>query len=218
ERPDAVVCTHFLPVESLSPVRGGGRCPAPLYCVITDFTAHPFWAFPHVDRYFVASARVADELAGHGVSPARIEVTGIPVDPRFTEEVGRDAARARLGLDPERPMVLVMGGGAGVGPLAELAERIVRLPGEPVAVVVCGRSPGGSRLPRRRLASPSACWRPSRSSSARAPERGQALWPAPDAMDAGSVASYGDGCSPLIRHSRHCAGGRPMIRSLRPGC
>ena len=142
ERPDAVVCTHFLPVESLSPVRGGGRCPAPLYCVITDFTAHPFWAFPHVDRYFVASARVADELAGHGVSPARIEVTGIPVDPRFAEEVGREAARARLGLDPERPVVLVMGGGAGVGPLAELAERIARLPGGPVAVVVCGTNQG----------------------------------------------------------------------------
>jgi processive 1,2-diacylglycerol beta-glucosyltransferase len=140
ERPDAVVCTHFLPVEALSPRRGGGRLGVPLYCVITDFTAHPFWAFPHVDRYFVASPEVADELAGHGVLRERIEVTGIPVDPRFADSMGRDAARARFGMHPDRPMVLVMGGGRGVGPLAELAERLAGLPLRPQVLVVCGQN------------------------------------------------------------------------------
>src|SRR5438094_796463 len=88
-----------IPVEALSPRRGGGRLRVPLYCVITDFAAHPFWAFPHVDRYFVASAEVAGELAGHGVAADRIEVTGIPVDPKFARTMGREAARDRLGLD-----------------------------------------------------------------------------------------------------------------------
>ena len=37
-----------------------GRCAVPLFCVITDFTAHPIWVFPHVDRYFVASDEVGD--------------------------------------------------------------------------------------------------------------------------------------------------------------
>ncbi len=138
ESPDAVVCTHFLPVEALSPIRGHGRLRVPLYCVITDFTAHPFWAFPHVDRYFVASEGVAAELAGHGVARDRIEVTGIPVEQRFATPIGRDAARARLGLDPARPAVLVMGGGSGVGPLATLAERLARLPAAPQVIVVCG--------------------------------------------------------------------------------
>jgi processive 1,2-diacylglycerol beta-glucosyltransferase len=110
----------------------------PLYCVITDFAAHPFWAFPHVDRYFVASQEAAAELAGHGVDPARIEVTGIPVDPAFGLSVGRAAARQRLGLDAGEPMVLVMGGGSGVGPLAELAERLAALAQRPRVIVVCG--------------------------------------------------------------------------------
>jgi len=137
ERPDAVVCTHFLPVEALSPQRGRG-VGAPLYCVITDFAVHPFWAFPHVDRYFVAAAAVADELAGHGVPRGRIEVTGIPVDPRFAERIGREAARERFGLDPARPLVLVMGGGHGVGPLGELAERLTGLAPGLQVLVVCG--------------------------------------------------------------------------------
>ncbi|HTM56862.1 MAG TPA: glycosyltransferase [Candidatus Udaeobacter sp.] len=138
EAPDAVVCTHFLPVEALSPSRGHGRLRVPLYCVITDFTAHPFWAFPHVDRYFVASPEVAEELAGHGVTRSKIEVTGIPVDPIFAKTIGRSAACARFGLEPKEPVVLVMGGGSGVGPLADLAERLTALAARPRVVVVCG--------------------------------------------------------------------------------
>ncbi|HYM80015.1 MAG TPA: hypothetical protein VEY91_01235, partial [Candidatus Limnocylindria bacterium] len=88
EQPHAVVCTHFLPVEALAPERQRGRLTVPLYCVITDFTAHPFWAFADVDRYFVASDRVAAELGELGVARDRIEVTGIPVDPRFANRIG----------------------------------------------------------------------------------------------------------------------------------
>jgi len=138
ERPDAIVCTHFLPAEALSPVRGRGRVQIPLYVVITDFTAHPIWALPHVDRYFVASERVAEQLARHGVPRGNIEASGIPIDPRFAQTIGRDAACARMQLDPRRPAVLVMGGGAGVGPLAELAATLARLALQPQVVVVCG--------------------------------------------------------------------------------
>ncbi len=145
ERPDAIVCTHFLPAEALSPIRGRGRLQIPLYVVITDFTAHPIWALPHVDRYFVASEQVQAQLAKHGVPRENIEVSGIPIDPRFAQSVGRDAARARFGLDPRRPAVLVMGGGAGVGPLADLAGTLARLALQPQIVVVCGTN-------RRRLA------------------------------------------------------------------
>ena len=138
ERPDAIVCTHFLPVEALYPIRGRGRLDVPLHVVITDFTAHPLWAYPHVDRYFVASDEVAEQLAGHGVPRERIEVTGIPVDPRFALVQGREAVRARFGFSPDRPLVLIMGGGGGVGPMAELAERMASLAGEPQVLVLCG--------------------------------------------------------------------------------
>lgn len=138
ERPDAIVCTHFLPVEALYPIRGRGRLDVPLHVVITDFTAHPLWAYPHVDRYFVASEEVAEQLAGHGVPRERIEVTGIPVDPRFSLAQGREAVRARFGFAQDRPLVLVMGGGGGVGPMAELAERLASLELEPQVLVLCG--------------------------------------------------------------------------------
>jgi processive 1,2-diacylglycerol beta-glucosyltransferase len=153
ESPDAVVCTHFLPVEALSPRRGQGRMRVPLYCVITDFTAHPMWAYPHVDRYFVASDEVAEELHGHGVPRERIEVTGIPVDPRFARIMGHEAACEGLKLDPAKPVVLVMGGGSGVGPMAELARRLAALKAAPQVIVVCGTN---ERLKREVSALPDA--------------------------------------------------------------
>jgi processive 1,2-diacylglycerol beta-glucosyltransferase len=153
EAPDAIVCTHFLPVEALSPRRGRGSLKVPLFCVITDFAAHPFWAFPHVDLYFVAADEVADELAGHGVPRERIEVTGIPVHPRFARGVGRRAAREQMGLAADRPVVLVMGGGSGVGPVAELATHLARLAARPQVVAVCGTNP---RLRQRIAALPEA--------------------------------------------------------------
>lgn len=138
EQPDAVVCTHFLPVEALAPMRERGRLTVPLYCVITDFVAHPFWAFPFVDRYFVASEPVKEELAGLGIPHHRIEVTGIPVDPRFARMVGRERARAHVGLPAGEPVVLVMGGGSGVGPIGEVAERLAAIPERPRVVALCG--------------------------------------------------------------------------------
>lgn len=138
EKPDAIVCTHFLPVEALWPRRRANKLPVPLYVVITDFTANPVWIYPHVDRYFVASDQTADELHELGVPRERIEVTGIPVDPRFGRTIGREAARARFGLNASGPVALVMGGGSGVGPMAELADKLIALPMAPEVVVVCG--------------------------------------------------------------------------------
>jgi processive 1,2-diacylglycerol beta-glucosyltransferase len=140
-RPTAVVCTHFLPLEALGPRRRRGALPCPLSCVITDFTAHPFWAIDGIDRTFVATAAVREELASWGVPWDSIRVTGIPIDPRFAGgPLDKSEARVHLGVDPARPTVLLMGGGNGVGPLASLAERVLALPLEPQLLVVCGRN------------------------------------------------------------------------------
>jgi processive 1,2-diacylglycerol beta-glucosyltransferase len=141
ERPSAVVCTHFLPLEALAPVRRRGQLACPLYCVITDFTAHPFWAIDGIDHTFVATAAVREELAAWGVTWDSIHVTGIPVDPRFSHgPLDRGEARAQFQLAPERPTVLLMGGGNGVGPISNLAERLLALDAQPQLLVVCGKN------------------------------------------------------------------------------
>ena len=89
----AVICTHFLPLEALAPLAARDRLGVPLYCVITDFGAHPIWVYEGITGYFVATETVREELAEWGVPWERIHVTGIPVDLKFAKRVGKEAAR-----------------------------------------------------------------------------------------------------------------------------
>jgi processive 1,2-diacylglycerol beta-glucosyltransferase len=98
------------------------------------------WVHPHVDRYCVASEEVAFRLNDRGVPREKISVTGIPVMPQFSAPLERAVCARELGLRPEKFTVLMMAGGAGVGSLDEMAQRVLRLPGELQVVALAGRN------------------------------------------------------------------------------
>jgi len=147
--PDAILCTHFLPAELLSRQRAPGkeqgqknsakRLP-PLWVQVTDFDVHALWVHPHVDRYCVASEEVAFRLADRGVPREKISITGIPVMPQFSAPLERAVCARELGLSPDRFTVLMMAGSAGVGSLDEMAQRLLRLPGDLQIVALAGRN------------------------------------------------------------------------------
>jgi len=138
--PDVILCTHFLPAELLSRQKSKGRSLPPLWVQVTDFDVHALWVHSHVDRYCVANEEVAFRLADRGVPRERITVTGIPVMPQFSAPLDRAICAGELGLKPETFTVLMMAGGAGVGGLDTLAERVLRLPDPPQLVALAGRN------------------------------------------------------------------------------
>lgn len=119
-KPDLIVCTHFLPLELLSTRRSRHRDRVLFAGVVTDYAVHALWIFPNVPAYYVATGEGKRHMVRCGCPAARIHVTGIPVAPEFMSVEPAPAARARLGLDPRLPAVLVLSGGCGVGPTAEL--------------------------------------------------------------------------------------------------
>lgn len=80
------------------------------YVVMTDYGVHSQWIHEGVDRYFVGGEDMVEELKHRGVDPRQVEVTGIPVDDRFSQPVDGAAVLRRLGLSADRPTVLYMGG------------------------------------------------------------------------------------------------------------
>jgi processive 1,2-diacylglycerol beta-glucosyltransferase len=138
--PDAILCTHFLPVELLSRQKSKGARLPPLWVQVTDFDVHALWVHAGVDRYCVASDEVAFRLADRGVSAANIHVTGIPVMPQFAAPLDRGLCGRELGLAADRFTVLMMAGGAGVGSLDELAARLLKLPHDLQLVALAGRN------------------------------------------------------------------------------
>ncbi|HIE38887.1 MAG TPA: galactosyldiacylglycerol synthase [Anaerolineales bacterium] len=144
EHPADVVATfHPLPVHTISRALSEEGLPIPLVAVGTDLVVmHAFWADPHVRRYLVATGQTRDQLVHHGVSPDRVEVTGLPVGRHFREAAREDPAEVRrgLGLDPEKPLLLLMGGGEGFGPMERVARAVAgaRLPAQ--VTVLTGRN------------------------------------------------------------------------------
>jgi processive 1,2-diacylglycerol beta-glucosyltransferase len=138
--PDAIVSTHFLPADVLGRERRKGRLGAPLGVVITDADVHRLWVHRGVDRYFVARDEAGALLEGLGYGAAQVQVTGIPIDPRFAAAADRPALRRKHGLPDAGPIVLLLGGGFGVGPVRELARALAEARRPALVVVVAGRN------------------------------------------------------------------------------
>ncbi len=149
--PDVVLSVHpMLNHVSHQAIRKSGR-PRALMTVITDLVDfHRGWTFSRADLV-IAPTELARKVALKRRVPAdRIKLLGLPVDLRFRPPAPgeKQALRRRFGLDERRFTVLVMGGGAGVGHLADQVRTLALEPYQWQVVVVCGRN---EKL-RRRLA------------------------------------------------------------------
>ena len=122
--PDIVVCTHFMPLEIISARISKGKTDASLFCAVTDFAVHSLWVMENVACYYVATEEARRQLMRHGQPADQVSVKGIPIDPVFAQGLSNDAARKHLSLPDGLPVVLILSGGVGVGPAAELVRAI----------------------------------------------------------------------------------------------
>ncbi|MEI7436392.1 MAG: glycosyltransferase [bacterium] len=150
-RPDVAICTHFMPLELLATRVRLKKIATPLYGVVTDFAVHALWMQESVNGYFVATDEARRHLVRLGVAPQMVRVTGIPVDPVFADPLTSAAARKRLGLDPARPVVLLLSGGFGVGPTVNLLTALRDLDARVQVLSVVGNNES-MRLKAERVA------------------------------------------------------------------
>jgi len=139
-RPDVIVATHATPAGLLAHLAARGGLRAPTVAVVTDFVVHRLWVYPEMGTYCVASEAMREFLAANGVERERSFVTGIPVDARFAVPADGAAAKAALGLRVDVPVVLIMGGGAGVMPMAAIVAALDGLEMPLQLIAVAGRN------------------------------------------------------------------------------
>lgn len=140
-QPDILVSTHFLPGQVLARWQSRGRIkPRPHWIVVTDFLAHRFWLEPGQTGYFTASEESAFTMRRRGLTNERIEVSGIPIMPEFSDPIERTEGAAAFGLDPARRVVLLMGGGEGLGVLKDITIELAGLPQDFQLAVLTGRN------------------------------------------------------------------------------
>jgi processive 1,2-diacylglycerol beta-glucosyltransferase len=139
-KPDVVLAPHFLPLEVLGGTKDELRRKPFTTCVVTDFEAHSFWIEESADFYCVASEETRSSLIARGIRAPCIEATGIPISKRFSRTLDLQAIRKQLGWREDLPLVLVLGGGFGMGPVAEILEQLDKLETPVQIAVVAGRN------------------------------------------------------------------------------
>ncbi len=139
-RPRLIVNTHYLPAEIVAQMRRAGQLNCPQVTITTDYDTHRIWVQEPTERYYTATSDGKVYLTTWGAAPDRVLVTGIPVRPGFDTPLDQHAARLRCGLDPARPVVLLLCGGFGVGPTAGLMRELVSMPADAQVIVIVGRN------------------------------------------------------------------------------
>lgn len=137
---DRIVCTHFLPAEIIANRCAKGEMSTPHFTVTTDFETHRLWVHQPCDHYFTATEEGKAYLASCGVPAGDITVAGIPIHPLFSQPKERAACIRNQGLSGDRPIVLQLAGGFGVGPIKKILDGILSLETPVEVAVVCGRN------------------------------------------------------------------------------
>ena len=137
---DVVVNTHFLPAEIIASQRREGRCALPQITATTDFETHRLWVNEPCEHYTTATEEGAAYLRHWGVAADRISVMGIPIHPVFSQPKDRDECLKRQGLHGDRPIVLQLAGGFGVGPIERLFRGVLAVETPVEVVVVAGKN------------------------------------------------------------------------------
>jgi 1,2-diacylglycerol 3-beta-galactosyltransferase len=149
--PDLIVSVHPLLQEFPLRILAESEQPTPFVTVVTDLISiHPTWFHKKVSLCFVASDDAYRLAVSAGLEPGQVRQFGLPIRPAFAREARpREVVRRTLGLSPELPTALLVGGGQGMGPVADIAQAVAahlasaRGPSGTAAghlVVICGRN------------------------------------------------------------------------------
>ncbi|MFC1621218.1 glycosyltransferase [Candidatus Omnitrophota bacterium] len=153
-KPDAVVCTQAFPCGMVADCKRNLNLRLPLIGVLTDHAPHSYWIFNDVDWYITPSEICKERFVKNGVSESRIKVFGIPIDPRFGVTHDKNRVHSEIGLDPKIPVVLIMGGSQGLGPVEDIVNMLEGIDIPFQLVVICGTNKKLEKTLKKKITNP----------------------------------------------------------------
>ena len=120
---DLVISVH--PIINTPILRGYGSKHPPYMTVVTDMiTTHEYWYNKSADIIIVPTEDAFERGVKLGIDPRMMHIVGLPIKEGYRNPVSREEARKKLDLPLGIPLVLMVSGGAGMGPLEETVDAI----------------------------------------------------------------------------------------------
>jgi UDP-N-acetylglucosamine:LPS N-acetylglucosamine transferase len=153
--PNLIISTYPLGSAGLGWLRRNRGLSVPIGAWVSDFCPHPYWIYPDLDVTYVMHP-AGLPVAQRAEPGARVAVGCLPVRDAFGP-ASRTAARARLGLDPGRFIVLLATGSLGFGSVDRAVSALLAAGPDVQVIAACGRNEAARRrllalgLPEGRL-------------------------------------------------------------------
>lgn len=129
---DLFISVHPLVNEPLLRALKNKKNSTPYMVVVTDLVStHVAWFNNKSSKVIVPTPQAVTSARMAGLEKNKIQVIGLPVADKFCHPVkDRTALRKKLGWPVDLPIVLMVGGGEGMGPLDKVALAVdeARLP------------------------------------------------------------------------------------------
>ncbi len=138
---DIIVTVHPLANSFILKALGKNNRP-PFVTVVTDMvTTHALWFDQRADLICVPTEIARFRAIDYGMEPENVVTVGQPIAARYCVPAGDKAAlREKLGWPKEKFIAVLVGGGEGMGPLAQTARAIDDAGLDMAMVVVAGRN------------------------------------------------------------------------------
>lgn len=149
QQPDVVVSVHPLITRLPLRVLRRAKIDIPFITVVTDMVCgYHTWYDSQTTLCLVSTEAARQQAINLGIAAEKVEVAGQPVALKFATDIGdKTDLRRKLGLDLERPAVLLVGGSEGYGPVFEIARCIAQRVPQAQLVIVAGHN----KLLRKKL-------------------------------------------------------------------
>jgi len=149
--PDLVVCTQAFPCGMVADYKKTYGVNLPLVAVLTDYIPHAYWIYDAVDYYITPSEEVSARLEKKGVQSSKIKPYGIPFDPKFNQKLKHEDIFCKLKLNSHKPVVLIMGGGQGLGPIKTIVKSLEKSEYDIQELIVAGTNKKLFRALKRKI-------------------------------------------------------------------
>ena len=138
--PDVIVTTHCFAAAMVEVLKQKGIIHSTNIGIVTDYHVHPYWEQAiHFDYLVVANEFLKYQALKKGFTEEQILPIGIPIDPKFANcNYDKKETRKKLGLDPEKPTVLLMSGSMGYGNIRKTVSKLDAVQSDFQTIVVCG--------------------------------------------------------------------------------
>lgn len=143
EKPDVIVCLHFLTIKPINKIIKKLNPAIRFYTLVTDpYTAHPIWFFVKEQSFILFSEKLGNKVK-RKFPKSSVNVFPFVVDEKFSRRLNEEeisTVKSELNLPLDKKVILILGGGDGIPKGEIILKKLIKRKTDASIIMICGRN------------------------------------------------------------------------------